>query len=358
MRPVYLHGRGLVSVLGENLEHAMTALASGGGRQQRIELPGGTDWPYYSIDHPGQDWHQRAANLIRSAVQEAGITDEQAANGAIPLFIGSSSLDIGAIESGAAQLGDSYHFAEQVDAWLGWSGETYILSSACTSSMQALQAAARLIETGMAEEAVVLGIELFNRFSLSGFAAMQLLTAGIPKPLGRERDGIALGEAVAALHLSATPARWRIRGGSNIVDGRDPTGAVPETVASMCRQALASSGIGTANIDLVKLQAAGSPGNDANELEGMETVFEQMPPLVTLKSTIGHTLGASGAAEIALLLACIEQGMWPRTGYELDPELRYQLATEKPPTVRYILADILGFGGGHAAVVLEDTSIC
>jgi 3-oxoacyl-[acyl-carrier-protein] synthase-1 len=170
------------------------------------------------------------------------------------------------------------------------------------------------------------------------------------------RDGIALGEAVSVLHLSSQPARWHLCGGSNIVDGRDPTGAIPQTVTQMCEQALAASGLETSDIDLIKLQAAGSPVNDVNELAGLAAAFESLPPLVTLKAAIGHTLGASGAAEIALLTACLEAKIWPHPDYPLDPDLRAGLARSRPESVRYVLANILGFGGGHTAVILEDTN--
>ncbi|MDH4234868.1 MAG: beta-ketoacyl synthase, partial [Gallionella sp.] len=138
----------------------------------------------------------------------------------------------------------------------------------------------------------------------------------------------------------------------------DPTGAIPQTVAQMCNQALADSGLVASDIGLIKLQAAGSPANDANELTGLAAAFDTMPPLVTLKSAIGHTLGASGAAEIALLIACLEAGIWPHADYPPDAALCAGLALSRPESVRYILADILGFGGGHTAVILEDTCAC
>jgi 3-oxoacyl-[acyl-carrier-protein] synthase-1 len=358
MKPVYLQGRGLISALGGNLPQALATLAAGGVAPQRIRLAGGTDRPCYTIVHEEQGWSRRARQLICAAAGEAGLTDAGLADQRdIPLFIASSSLNIGAIEINENQLGDSFHCADEIAAWLGWRGPVYIVSSACTSSLQAILAASRLIGSGVVSNAVVLGVELPNRFSLSGFAAMQLLAHDRPKPLGAERDGITLGEAVAVLHLSSRPARWRICGGSNIVDGRDPTGAIPETVTRMCEQALSSSGLKPSDIGLIKLQAAGSPANDANELSGMAAAFETMPPLTTLKAAIGHTLGASGAAEIALLTACIETGVWPQADYAHDPDLRYELAPEKPASARYILADILGFGGGHAAVILEDTAV-
>lgn len=351
MKQVYLHGRSLASALGANLPQALAAMAAGGKAPQRVSLQGGTDWPYFGIDPPEPDWRTRARQLICAAIREAGVESCRHA----PLFVASSSFDIGAIETGQARLNDSNSFAEELTAWLEWKGQVYLVSSACTSSLQAMLAAHKLVGTGSVNDAVVLGVELSNRFSISGFAAMQLLTPGKPKPLGSGRDGIALGEAVAALHLSSQPARWRLCGGSNLVDGRDPTGAIPQTVAQMCSQAVAASGLAASDIDLVKLQAAGSPANDVNELTGLAAAFDSLPPLVTLKAAIGHTLGASGAAEIALLMACLEAGIWPHPDYPLDPGLRAGLAGSRPESVRYILADILGFGGGHAAVILEDT---
>lgn len=351
MKQVYLHGRSLTSALGTNLPQALAAMAAGGKMPQRVVLPDGTEWPYFGIEHPETNWRDRAKQLICAAIQEAGLESRRDA----PLFIASSSFDIGAIETGQSQLINCDRFADEITAWLEWNGPVYLVSSACTSSLQAIQAAHKLIGDGYVNDAVVLGVELFNRFSISGFAAMQLLTPGKPRPLGSGRDGIALGEAVAVLHLSSQPARWHLCGGCNIVDGRDPTGAIPQTVTQMCNQALATSSLVASDIDLIKLQAAGSPANDANELAGMAAAFDLLPPLVTLKAVIGHTLGASGAAEIALLTACLEANIWPFVDYPFDSGLRAGLALSMPENVRYILADILGFGGGHAAVILEDT---
>lgn len=351
MRPVYLHGRGLVSSLGANLTAARIAFATGRVTYPRVVLPGGTDWPYFSIADAEPDWRLRARQVINAAIQEAGVGKCRDA----PLFVASSSLEIGATESGVACLEDGFAFAEQVAGWLDWSGPVYLVSTACISSVQAMLAASQLIRIGDVSDAVVLGIELRNRYSISGFAAMQLLTPTRPKPLGSGRDGIALGEAVAVLHLSSQPARWRLRGGSSIVEGGDPTGSIPSVVAQMCRQALAESGLNPADIDLIKLQAAGSPMSDVNELNGLAEVFDPLPKIVTLKSTIGHTLGASGAAEIALLIMGLENNIWPHVDYAMDPNLGAGLTAPYPASVRYLLAEILGFGGGYAAVILEDT---
>ena len=352
MRPVFLQGRALASALGANLTEALGSISAGGWVTQRMGLPDGTDWPYFRIEYTEQNWRMRARKLVNAAAREAGIEAGQN----IPLFVASSSLDIGAFEYGDVRSGDCYDFAEEIAGWLDWKGLVYLVSSACTSSLQALLAASRLIASGSVDDAIVLGVELANRYSVSGFAAMQLLTPGKPKPLGLKRDGITLGEAVTVLHLSSRPARWHLCGGSNIVDGRDPTGAISQTVTQMCCQALAVCGLQPSDIDLIKLQAAGSPANDVNELTGLAAAFGSLPSLVSLKAVIGHTLGASGAAEIALLTACLESGIWPQSDYPIDPDLHATLDLSLPESARYVLACILGFGGGHSAIIMEDTN--
>jgi 3-oxoacyl-[acyl-carrier-protein] synthase-1 len=184
---------------------------------------------------------------------------------------------------------------------------------------------------------------------------MQLLSPKRALPFGEGRDGLVLGEAVAALHLSSQPSRWRVAGGANVVDGQDPAGTVPGAVIAMCHQALAASGLQPRDIGLIKPQAAGGAANDAVEAQALRQVFDPLPPLVSLKAAIGHTLGAAGAAELALLTACLDSGVWPRVDYPQDPSLNAPLSERAPANVRHLLACILGFGGGHAAVVLEDT---
>lgn len=352
MTALYLHGRSLISALGGDLSEAVAALARGGVRPARIELPGGTAWPYFGIADAEPSWQQRARKLLCAAVEQAGVDD---ARRDAPLFIASSSFQIGAIEAGEPARRDDYHsFADEIADWLGWRGPVHLVSTACTSSLNALLAAAAHLRAGAADDAVVLGVELANRFTVAGFAALQLLSPHAPRPFGRDRDGLVLGEAVAALHLSRRPSRWRLRGGAALVDGRDPTGARPDTVAQLCRQTLADGGLTAEAVDLVKVQAAGSPYNDANEATGLADVFGVLPPLVSLKAMIGHTLGAAGAAELALMLACLERNVWPRVDYPLDPEAGAGLAPARPARVRHLLALILGFGGGYAAVALED----
>lgn len=348
-------GRGLACALGLDVAECVASLRAGGRRAGSRLLPGGMggEFPYFAIPFAGDDWYERARAIVTRVAAEAGV--QPGCRGA--LFIATSSFDVGAVESGVggAMVGSYRHFIDTVASWLDWAGPVLAISTACTSSLNALIAAQALLRSGAIDEALVLGVELENRLTLGGFAALQLLSRTTGKPFGADRDGLVLGESVAALRLAVRgDAAWRLLGGANVVDGANPTGASPAALTAMYGQTLAASGWRAGDVDLVKVQAAGSPGNDLAEAQALRAAFDPLPPLVSLKATIGHTMGASGAAEIALLTACLERGAWPVAADAVDPELGVGLVATPPPG-RRLLATILGFGGSHAAVALERT---
>ena len=171
MKPVYLCGRGLACALGLNLGQSLAALRRGDITSGSRFLYGamGGHFPYQSIPLQMNNWNERACELVQRVASEAGV--QNAKHGT--LFIATSSFDIGAVEQGIAQINYDT-FANKVAAWLEWTGPVYVISTACTSSLNALIAAHALLGTGEADEAVVLGFELDNKLTLGGFAAMQL----------------------------------------------------------------------------------------------------------------------------------------------------------------------------------------
>ena len=350
MNEVYVSGCGLASALGADLAQAVQTLRDGGVPTVDFETAPGQTTPFFAIAPSDEDWSTRARRLVRAAAAESGALDARDGT----LFVASTSFDMGRREHGDAFELDIQEYSERLGDWLDWRGPILTVCTACTSAVNALLSASALVRAGDADDALVVGVELSNQYTVGGFRSMQLLSPTAAQPFGAARNGLVLGEAVAALHLSNQPSRWRLCGGANVVDASDPAGAVSSAVATMCRLALARSGLRNSDIDLVKMQAAGSQHNDATELAGLRLAFERLPALVSLKGWLGHTLGAAGAAEIALLLACIEADLWPAPNYPLDRTLEAGLAGSAPLRLRHVLASILGFGGGHAAVVLED----
>lgn len=353
MKPVYLAGSGLACVLGLNQHISAASLgsarhaASCAAEPSEAHVPAA--FPYRAIAGVQGDWNERARALVQQVALEAGA--QHARTGA--LFIATSSFDIGAVEEGAEVM-DYRPFAARVAAWLDWTGPVFLISTACTSSLNALMAAHAMLRSGEEEEALVLGVEFENQLTLDGFAALQLLSPTCSQPFGADRDGLVLGEAVAALRLSTRePSLWKMLGGANVVDGSQPTSASLGAVVAMYQSALSQCGLEAQDIDLIKVQAGGSPVNDAVEAHGLRALFPVPPPLVSLKPALGHTMGASGAAEIALLMACLAHNAWPVGAPALDDTLGVQCAAHPPQAVRCVMATILGFGGGHATVVLE-----
>lgn len=349
---VYVAGSGLACSLGSDVAGSLTALRRGDIAQTVVDVGEGFSWPVHTMTRDAGTWLQRLASAVRNVVARSGA---QAKPGA-PLFVASSSLDVGFQEEVAQFTSEVPTLADAVARAIDWQGPVFTVSTACTSSVNAVLAAVEMIRAGDVTEALVLGIEFSNRFTVGGFGAMQLLSPDGAQPFGLARNGLVLGEAVAALHLRAEPARWRIAGGANVVDGGNPTGAQAGAVVAACTEALRQSGIGAEDIDLIKPQAAGSPANDAVEVEALKQLFGTMPPLLPMKDWIGHTLGASGAAELALLIGCLESGAWPVSAYALDPALGVMRTSQTPARIRYVLMNAIGFGGGHAALVLEDVA--
>ncbi|RUR67636.1 beta-ketoacyl synthase [Variovorax guangxiensis] len=355
MSGVHLAGMGLACALGDDMRSALASLKRGGVPTRPVTVADGIRWPVHALAPRPGDWTQRLRDTVREVVAQTGDWGDRTA----PLFVASSSLDIGFMEHEKQDLrlgGDLQDFADVVAGSLGWQGPVFTVSTACTSALNAVLAAADLIRAGEADEALVIGAEMGNRFTVAGFGAMQLLSPAGARPFGEGRDGLVLGEAVAALRLGSRPARWQIAGGANVVDGRNPSGTEASAVHAMCRGALEQGGLQPGDIDLIKVQAAGSPVNDAIEAEALKQVFGPLPPLVSLKPALGHTLGASGAAELALLVGCIEGGVWPIVGYPIDTSLDIELSTQLPQRLRNILLNFAGFGGGHASLVLKDTA--
>jgi 3-oxoacyl-[acyl-carrier-protein] synthase-1 len=349
---MFIAGRGLACALGNTLSESASRLAADPIRSTSAS-------PFFAINGEAPadfaGWSARARQLVVNVVLEAGGETIRHA----PMFIASSSLNMGAIERGQKRRPDMHAEAEAIAAWLDWQGPVYWVSTACTSSLNALLGASRMMRAGVCDDALVLGVELANGYTRSGFASMQLLSPAAALPLGAHRDGLVLGEAVAALRLSKNPSRWAVLGGANVVDGRDATGASREAVVQCWQEALETSGLVAPDnrIDLVKLQAAGSPSNDAIELDAIDAVFPRAPALISLKAHIGHTLGASGAAEIALLTAALEAGIWPACHHEQEANLPHALNQAAPPRSARVLASIIGFGGSHSCCVLQDTNL-
>ena len=246
-------------------------------------------------------------------------------------------------------------FATQLARWSGVSGPAMAVNTACTSGLTALGLARDMVESGASAHVLVLGVELPNRLTRLGFASLGLLSPVKARPCDAARDGLALGEAFAALIISGS-GKWRIAGLSNEIDPSGIAAPAPkaEIIARAMRAALAAAG--WSGVDVLKLQAGGSPDGDLAEARAVRSVFPAPPRnLVSFKGEIGHTLGASGPAELALLVDALERGVVPPTkGFSHpDPEIGFAPRAGDGRSVRRVLFNLAGFGGHVASLALE-----
>lgn len=356
LRPVYVVASGLLCARGDSPSAVADALWAGECAAGQHTL-GERRFPYFALPREGLDWSVRAEQAVRQVSSQLAPYDP-----ATPLFVASSSFQIGLFEQRGAPFDmpvGSASFSRQIAQWMALNGSCASFSNACISGFSAIDAARTLISAGLIDDAIVIGVELANNSTLAGFAAMELLSDSLCRPFDARRDGLVLGEAVAAIKLSAAPGPWAIAGLSTGLDAYSTTGPDPEggPIAGVMRDCLRAADITPSAIDLIKLQAAGSPSTDLAEGNALRQVFsETMPPLLSLKPALGHTLGASGIAELSALLASLDAGRVPATANysEMDGEIGLSpMTVRRQAVVRRALLNLVGFGGGLASLLVE-----
>lgn len=254
------------------------------------------------------------------------------------------------------------YFAQRVAHDLGIDGPVLTLSTACSSSANALLVAADLIRRGEVTRALVLGIEGLSAVALTGFHALMLLDPQGCRPFDAQRRGMQLGEAAGAVLLEAEDSTTQdgdyLLGGANLCDIHHVTSATPDGSAmrAVMEMALADAGLRPEEVVVIKAHGTGSLDNDTAEAAAMRTLFADALPVFTgIKRYLGHTLGACGAVELAAFLGCLRAGFIPPTaGFRTpDPELRITpLAGLRPATKGPVMLNTFGFGGNYASLVI------
>ncbi len=354
MSGAFVRATALASALGPGLDAASGRLFGEPAPTQTL-----IGWPYRAIPLEDRDWRRRAQTIARAVAADLRRkADLSAARWAqLPCLVGSSSFSIGASEGDDPALERPSAFCRVLAQCFGASGPVIAMSSACTSGLSALHSALDLVREGAFSDVLVLGVEFSNRLSVAGFAGLELLSRTRARPCDRERDGMVLGEALGAVLVSAAPAEWRINALAAGTDGASVTGLAPgaEAMAATMRSAMDQARWRPADVDLIELQAAGSRLSDLAEARALRALFAPPPLLVSLKGAIGHTLGASGPAELALLLGALARGRVPPTwGYEVhDEEIGLAPSGGAAGDVRRVLFNVSGFGSSVMTLALE-----
>ena len=245
---------------------------------------------------------------------------------------------------------------------LGVSGPAWVVSTACSSSAKVFGDAARLIEAGWIDAAVVGGVDSLCLTTLYGFQSLQLFNADICRPWDAQRSGVSLGEGAAFSLLQREPVTGEaplaaLLGVGESSDAHHMSSPHPEgeLAAAAMRQALAGAGVAPAQIDYINLHGTGTPSNDAAEDLAVQAVFGREVPCSSTKGATGHTLGAAGGVEAVISMLALRHGLMPGgiNVRERDPTLvSNYLQANREQRVRHVLSNSFGFGGSNASLVL------
>lgn len=251
---------------------------------------------------------------------------------------------------------------------LGAHGPRSTVMTACSSSAVAIGQAADLIALSHVDLAVAGGAEGLCKLTFAGFCALRATSPEPCRPFDAERKGLNLGEGAAALILeSEDSARRRgariyarLAGYGVTADAYHMTAPHPQGdgAARAMRAALRDAALPPEAIEYINAHGTATPHNDSAETLAIKAVFGARAPEVpisSIKSMVGHTLGAAGAIEAVAALIAMDQGFLPPTvnhqraedGFGLD----YIPGEARPRRPRAVLSSSFAFGGNNAALI-------
>ncbi len=335
--------------------------------------------PYYAIQNEGDfsvlfDPLPHLITLISPIFEQHQLTTEQLSRCGV--FVGCAANDIslmvplgqgikeGALPELEQQRVGNGHYADVISAYFGLSTFSLTCNTACTSSSNAVLEAATMLESGIIDYALVVGMEMFAPHSFEGFVSMQLLAQETIKPFDANRDGLLLGEALSAILMSrddVCDSGWHFLGGASECETHSVTGVNSDGsgIKRVLCQALLNSQVNAADITAVKAHGTASHLSDLAEVSGMKQVFNQMPSFFSLKPYIGHTLGSCGVSELVLMMNSIDHGFIPATpNFSLqDNEIEWgPLTVAQECHEGVFLLNCFGFGGNNNALVIKKVS--
>lgn len=262
---------------------------------------------------------------------------------------------------------DCAESTENVCRHFGLKPRTATISTACSSSGNALILGARMIRHGLAERAICGGCDALSRFTVNGFLSLKNVSREACRPFDQDRNGLNLGEGAAYLLLEKEQdalARGAeilayFSGYANGNDAYHPTAPSPDGAGALrtMQQALDKAGLQPADIGYVNAHGTATLNNDASEGKALMQLFgETPPPFSSTKAFTGHTLAAAGAIEALF-------SIWALQGQEAYANLHFSTRMEEltisPVTERmpiqasHVLSNSFGFGGNNVSLIFS-----
>lgn len=242
------------------------------------------------------------------------------------------------------------------------------ITTACSSSANAMGYAHDAIAAGFADVVITGGSDVLARLTYGGFNSLRSVDPEPCRPFDRERKGLSIGEAAGILVFEEWE-RARRRGAPILAEflgygvtsdayhmtAPDPSGAAGgRTVKS----ALAAAGVNAEDVDYVNAHGTATPQNDSAETAALKDGLGDRArriPISSIKSMIGHCLCASGAIEAVATVMTVREGRIPPTIHYENPDPACDLDcvpnSAREGRVDVALSDSFAFGGNSSVVV-------
>ncbi len=251
---------------------------------------------------------------------------------------------------------------------IGSEGAVLALPGACAAGNYAIGFAADLIRSGKADLVIAGGAEMLQELQFNGFVRLAAMALTKCQPFDLNREGLILGEGAGLLVLEGE-AHARARNAKNLLaevgghgmtcDAHHITRPDPDATGSIgaMRQAIERSGIDAGAIDFVNAHGTGTAHNDAAESKVMKATFgERRVPISSMKSMLGHCMGAASALEAIGCIMTLERGVYPPTiEYETpDPACDVDVVANHARSGAHdiVLNNSLAFGGYNSVTCL------
>ncbi|MBL7766409.1 MAG: beta-ketoacyl-[acyl-carrier-protein] synthase family protein [Chitinophagaceae bacterium] len=243
------------------------------------------------------------------------------------------------------------------------------ISTACSSSANAIMLGERMLQQNMLDIAICGGTDALTRFTINGFNALKNIDREACRPFDANRNGLNLGEGAAYIILEkASQAKSRgaealaiLSGYSNFNESFHATAPNPEGEGAyqVMHRALQKAGLNPGDIDYINAHGTATLTNDESESNAMLRLFGQLPRFSSTKCYTGHTLAAAGAVEAVLSIAALQNGLayanlnfeTPMPGSALIPQLHFESGLR----MRHVMSNSFAFGGNNASLIFSQS---
>lgn len=325
---LFLNALGIISPLGtgkeENLQNLLSGSLSGmiwhhdfiDGKKVKL---GTVSSPLPEIDEKLVKYNTRCNRLLLAAYeqieQQVKETIKKYGKDRVAIIIGSGTGGIDAVQKDVDSLIKTKTYSasfyrsvleiaipsEFLAEYIGLSGISYTVSTACTSSSKAFASASNLLDMGVCDAVIVGGSDDLCKLTVNGFYALESVSDDICNPFSKNRDGISLGEGAALFLLTREKSDIALLGTGESSDGYHATSPDPEGNGAVIaiRAALDEAGLKASDIDYVNLHGTGTVLNDQMESAAMNKTGLSQTPSSSTKPMVGHILGSAGIIELA-----------------------------------------------------------